>query len=251
LCFNLWLFLSLTDTTSSSGKFHISYTNLGHVQSFTFDTHNCHLLPNCRILNIFNTLISLIEISRGKMKAEVQNRILNSFIIIIYFLEIMQSSLLDNIILFDSLDWVEMGYFKSKDVDTCRFEHKFILVFDTCFISIEESQKLAIWLLLLFLFILLLSIFLTFFICFSLLSLRNLRFWSLNLHSKISHFFFIPINSNRNIIFAKIIAYKAIGVNIIDMETMIDRWTIICNTIRNDSYLLTISIDWTTFYISY
>jgi len=184
------------------------------------------------------------------METEVQNWIFNCFVIVIDLLEIMESSLLNDIVFLYSLNRVEMRYFQCENINARRFEYKFILVFDTCLICIEKCQKLTIRLLLLFLLILLLSIFLTSFIFLSLFSLRNLSFWSLDLHSKVSHLFLVPIDSNRNIIFSKIIANETISIDIIDMETMIYWRTIIANTIWYHSYFLTIRIYWTTFDIS-
>ena len=165
-------------------------------------------------------------------------------------LEVMESSLLNDIVLLDSLNRVEMGYFQCKNIDARRFKYKFILVLDTCLICIEKCQKLTIGLLLLFLLILLLGIFLTSFIFLSLLSLRNLSFGSLDLHSKVSHLFLVPVDSDWNIILSKIVAYETVCIDIIDMETVIDWRTIIADTIWYYSYLLTISIYWTTFDIS-
>jgi hypothetical protein len=54
------LFLGLPDAPCASCEFHVTNANLSHVKSFAFDAHDCHFLPNRRILDIFDTFVSLV-----------------------------------------------------------------------------------------------------------------------------------------------------------------------------------------------
>lgn len=185
------------------------------------------------------------------MEAEVEDRVFDGFVIMIDLLEIMKCGLFDDIILLYSLDGVEMGNLQGEDVDTGSLQNELILRFDSSFISVEEGQKLTIRLLLLLLIILLLSVLLILLFLFGFLTFRNLSLRCFHLNSKISHFFLIPVNRDRYVIFSQIIANEAISIDIIDMEGMIDWWSIATDAIGDNSNLFTIGVDGAALDVTY
>ena len=134
----LFLFLCLSYASCSSREFHVPDTDFSHVHSLTLDTHDGHFLPNCWILNVFNTLVSLIQISRCQIKWKVQNWVLNNIVIMIDSLEIMKSSLLNCDIFTASFDWVKVRYSQSKNVQNTWFKKVFILVLDSSLCCVKE-----------------------------------------------------------------------------------------------------------------
>lgn len=163
----------------------------------------------------------------------------------------MKSSFFDNIVFFYSFNGIKMRYFECKDIDTGSLEYKFVLMLNSSLIGIKKCQKLSVTWFLFFFIILLLCILFTFFISFSLLSFCYFNSGSLNLNTKVSNLFFIPINCHWNIIFSKIITNKWISINIIDMEIMINGWATGSGAIRNYTNLSSICINWTAFNITY
>lgn len=90
-------------------------------------------------------------------------------------LEVVKSGLLDEIILSVALNSIEVRNFQSEDVKSRHLKHKFILMLDTCLMSIEECQKLATRRLRILFVVFLLSIFLlTLILLIQLLHLRSL-----------------------------------------------------------------------------
>lgn len=70
---DLRFFFCLSDASGSSGELHVTYTNLSDIQSLALHAHNRHLLPNCRVLNVFDAFVGFIEISCCEMEGKVEN----------------------------------------------------------------------------------------------------------------------------------------------------------------------------------
>ena len=134
------------------------------------------------------------------MEWEVEDGIFDDLVIMVYFLEIMQSCFFDEVVSFDPVDWIEEGYFQSKNVNGGSLKDKLVLWFYACFMSIEKGQELSVWWLAFFLFLFLLfSIFLTVFIFFCLLCF-DVVLGCLGQHSEVPHLFFIPVDGYRNVL---------------------------------------------------
>lgn len=94
-------------------------------------------------MDVLDTLVGLIEISRGEMEGKVENGVFDDLIVVIDSLKVMKSSLLDEVVLSVALNSIEVRNFQGEDVKSRHLEHKFILMLDSCLMSIEESQKFA------------------------------------------------------------------------------------------------------------
>jgi hypothetical protein len=68
-------------------------------------------------LNIFDTFVSLIKVSRSEVEGEVENRVFNNLVIVVDALEIMKSGSFDEVILLAALHCIEMWHFKCKYVE--------------------------------------------------------------------------------------------------------------------------------------
>lgn len=121
-------------------------------------------------MDIFYTLIGLVEISWGEEKAEVKDWIFDSLVVVVDLLEVVKSCLFDYVIFFDSFNRVKMRYFKCEYIDTGGFEDKFVLMFYASLVGIEKGQKLSVARLLFFLIIFLFGVLFTAFIFFCFLS---------------------------------------------------------------------------------
>jgi hypothetical protein len=155
--------------------------------------------------------------------------------------------LIDKVLLFRSFCWIEIWYFKSKDINYGGFKSILILKFNTSLGSIEESKKFSkcsIFTLLIFsgIFFLLMALILVFYN-------RNCIDFSLN--TKISWLFFIPEYLHRNFFITYIILDKCIILCIIDMEWMTHSWTGIWCSVWNYTDFFTIRVYCTAFYVTY
>lgn len=201
---NLRLFFSLSNASCPSSKLHITYTNLSYVQSFRFYTHNCHFLPNCRILDTFHTLVSLIEISSSQKERKIYYWIFNDFVFMVNFLEIVKSRFLYEIVIFASLNRIEIWYFECHNIEYTMSEGVFILILNSSFWSIEKCEELSntsfrFSILFLTIWVLLVSGHIHWLIGFIIISfIAYTSFGWFRLDSKIPWLFFIPINWNRN-----------------------------------------------------
>ena len=177
------------------------------------------------------------------MEWKVQDRVFDRFIVVVDFLEVMKSSFLDEIVSFDSLHCIEMGYLQGKNIQIGMFKHEPVLWLDASSVCIEESQELPIWSLRVISFFLL-RIFITgiFLILFGLFGLRHITFWCFDLYTKVPDFLLIPRDSNGNMIFSKVVIDERVSVNIVDMETMIDWWAWSWCTVGNDTYFTSVGI---------
>lgn len=212
LCFNLRLFLCLSDASGPSGKFHVADTYLSNVQPFAFHTHNCHLLPYRRILNILDTFVSLVEVACSEVEGKVKDWILDNLIIMVDFLEIMKSSLLDEIISLYAFYCIKMRDLQGEDIKIGVFEDESVLRLDSCLVSVEECEKFSIWGFIIFLIIFLISVFIAILILFGFFCLRKVLLGCFNLNPKILGLFLVPIDSNRDVLFAQIVINKAISI---------------------------------------
>jgi hypothetical protein len=68
-------------------------------------------------LNIFDTFVSLIKVSRSEVEGEVENRVFNNLVIVVDALEIVKSGSFDEVILLAALHCIEMWNFKCKYVE--------------------------------------------------------------------------------------------------------------------------------------
>lgn len=61
--FNFLLTFSLTCGFCTTSKTHVSKAHHCDVQSFSLDTHLCHVLPYCVVMDISNTIVGLVHVA--------------------------------------------------------------------------------------------------------------------------------------------------------------------------------------------
>ena len=92
---DLGLLLGLSYASGASCKLHVAYANLGHIQALALDAHDGHLLPDSRVLDVFDAFVGLVEVAGGEVEAEVEDGVFDDLVVVVDLLKIVEGGLLD------------------------------------------------------------------------------------------------------------------------------------------------------------